>query len=153
MEKELLKKLGEETIYSAKGHFKSCDIRRNLVTTTIWLCALVNVFGILGLETPISKVISVFGLLGTIALLLWNEGDGKNYRARHKGHGEKYLAIHKEIRACYLLDNCNSQDIKRLSDKVQEIDKENKPDISIIARRWAKKAIEKTGETDNWFKE
>ncbi len=29
-EKELLRKLGEETLYSAKGHFKSCDLRRQL---------------------------------------------------------------------------------------------------------------------------
>lgn len=50
-EKELLRKLGEETIYSAtclrathrqKGHFKACDLRRQLVTYTIWLCATEN---------------------------------------------------------------------------------------------------------------
>ena len=28
LEKVLLKKLGEETLYSAKGHFKSVDLRR-----------------------------------------------------------------------------------------------------------------------------
>jgi len=38
--KELLRKLGEETIYSAKGHFKACDLRRQLVTNTIWIVPL-----------------------------------------------------------------------------------------------------------------
>ena len=90
MEKELLRKLGEETIYSAKGHFKACDIRRNSITITIWLCAIVNVFGILGFDEITGKAISVIGLLGTISLLLWNEGEGKNYRAKHKEFGEKY---------------------------------------------------------------
>lgn len=47
--KELLKKLGEETLYSAKGHFKACDLRRQLVTYTIWICALLNIVGMLQL--------------------------------------------------------------------------------------------------------
>ena len=42
-EKELLKKLGEETLYSAKGHFKACDLRRQLITYTIWICAILNI--------------------------------------------------------------------------------------------------------------
>jgi hypothetical protein len=53
-DKELLKKLGEETVYSAKGHCKACDIRRNLVTITIWSCAILNVAGIIGIGGSIS---------------------------------------------------------------------------------------------------
>lgn len=35
MQKELLQKLGEETIYSAKGHFKACDLRDTLIPKLI----------------------------------------------------------------------------------------------------------------------
>lgn len=152
-EKELLKKLGEETLYSAKGHFKACDIRRYLITYTIWLCAILNVTGIIGIDPSIDKWLTAVGLFGTIALLIWNEGEGKNYRAKHKEAGEKYLALHKEIRGCYYLDDCSKEQIHLLSKKVIEFDKSEKPEIPGFARRWAKKAIEsKDPETDNWFK-
>lgn len=151
MDKELLKKLGEETIYSAKGHFKSCDIRRNLTTFTIWFCTFINVLGIIGFTPVVGKILSVMGLLGMISLLLWNEGDGKNYRSKHKRFGEAYLSIHKEIRAYYLLSEYDKDEIEKLSQKVMELDSKNKPDISILARKWAKKAIEENGETDNWY--
>ena len=105
-EKELLRKLGEETIYSAKGHFKACDIRRQLITFTIWCCAVLNIVGIMGIDPVAGKIFAAVCLFGTIALLIWNEGEGKNYRAKHKEAAEKYLALHKEIRACYFLDNC-----------------------------------------------
>ena len=148
---ELLKKLGEETIYSAKGHFKACDLRRNCITITIWLCAIVNVLGILGFNGIIGKGTSVIGLLGTISLLLWNEGEGKNYRVKHKEYGEKYLSVHKKIRECYFLEESSIDEVKELSNHVREIDREVKPDIPRIAYKLSKKAIEKTGETDNWF--
>ena len=152
MRKELLKKLGEETIYSAKGHFKAVDIRRNLVTVTIWTCAILNIFGLFDLNSLVGRILSAFGLLGTIALLIWNEGEGKNYRANHKRAAEEYLALHKQIRECYFLDACSDEIIKSLSEKVQALDKSEKPDIPGIARRMAKKAIEgKDAEIDNWF--
>jgi len=151
-EKELLKKLGEETIYSAKGHFKACDIRRNLVTITIWVCALINVVGLFDLSTIAGKMLSAVGLIGTIALLIWNNGDGKNYRAKHKEAAEKYLALHKEIRSCFFLNDNNIDQTELLCKKVINLDKSDKPEIPGLARRLAKKAIEKKdSETDNWF--
>jgi len=151
-EKELLRKLGEETLYSAKGHFKSADIRRQLVTSTIWLCALLNVIAIIGINPTWDKLLSAVSLFGLIALLIWNEGEGKNYRARHKQAAETYLSLHKEIRSCYFLDECNKLQVEILNKKVIEFDKSEKPDISGFARRWAKKVIEsKDPETDNWF--
>src|SRR3972149_9818912 len=149
--KELLKKLGEETIYSAKGHFKACDIRRNLITITIWICAILTVVGLIGINPIIDKWISAISLFGLIALLIWNEGEGKNYRAVHKQAGENYLSLHKEIRACYFLGNLNKEMVEELSQKVIQFDKSNKPEIPGIARWFAKRAIEKKGETDNWF--
>jgi hypothetical protein len=152
MEKELLKKLGEETLYSAKGHFKACDLRRQLITITIWLCAILNVVGLIGIHPIIDKWLTSVGLFGTIALLIWNEGEGKNYRAKHKEAAEKYLALHKEIRSCFFLDDCNKLRVEELSKSVSDFDKSDKPEIPGFARKWAKKAIEsKDPETDNWF--
>jgi len=154
MEKVLLNKLGEETIHSAKGHFKAADIRRQLITYTIWLCALLNIVSIYGVHPILDKWLAGVGLFGTIALLLWNEGEGKNYRANHKTIGEKYLSLHKEIRMCYFINDCSKEEVQRLSEEVSNLDKTNKPDIPGLARWLAKKAIEsKNPETDNWFKE
>lgn len=153
-EKALLKKLGEETLYSAKGHFKSCDLRRQLVTYTIWLCAILNVVSVIGINSTADKILAAVGLFGTIALLIWNEGESKNYRAKHKQAAESYLSLHKEIRSCYFLNECSKDEVERLSKTVIEFDKSEKPEIPGFARRWAKKVIEsKDPETDNWFLE
>src|SRR5687768_807727 len=106
-EKELLRKLGEETIYSAKGHFKACDLRRNLVTTAIWTCVATSILDIMNI-IPNDIWFDAIGLFGAIALLIWNEGDGKNYRGKHKEAAEKYLALHKEVRSCYFLNDCST---------------------------------------------
>lgn len=151
-EKELLRKLGEETLYSAKGHFKACDLRRYLITNTIWICAVLNVLGIIGIHPIVDKWFSAIGLFGTIALLMWNEGEGKNYRAKHKEAAEKYLALHKEIRSSYFLSDCDKTQVEQLSKTLIQFDQSEKPEIPICARKWAKKVIEsKDPETDNWF--
>lgn len=150
--RELLRKLGEETIHSAKGHFKACDLRRQLVTSTIWGCAILNVVGIYGITLSVDKWLSAIGLFGSIALLIWNEGEGKNYREKHKQAGEKYLALHKEIRAFYYLGNNSKEMVEELGKKVSLLDQSEKPEIPGFARRWAKRVIEgKDPETDNWF--
>lgn len=152
IERELIRKLGEETLYSAKGHFKACDLRRQQITLTIWLCALLNVVGVVGITPLVDKWLSAVGLIGTIGLLIWNEGEGKDYRAQHKHAGEKYLAMHKEIRSCFFLSHCTREEVERLSRGVTDLDKSKKPEVPGAARKWAKKAIEKSDpETDNWF--
>lgn len=152
-QEELLKKMAEETIYSAKGHFKASDLRHMLITSTIWFCAFINVLGIMGFESEIAKWIAFLGLLGTIALLLWNQGEDKEYRSRHKHSAEKYLALHKEIRAYYFLEEYDSGEVKKLSKKVSEFDQSEKPNIPWLARKWSQRAIQKGNETDNWFEE
>ena len=151
-EKELLKKLGEETIYSAKGHFKACDLRRQLITYTIWGCVLVNVIGVIGIGQSVDQWIAAIGLFGTIALLIWNEGEGKDYRARHKAAAESYLALHKEIRSVYFLEQYDKAAVEDIRKRVSELDCSARPDIPGYARRLSKRAIEsKDPETDNWF--
>ena len=149
---KLIKKLAEETIYSAKGHFKSSDIRRTLVTSTIWICAILSVLGMVIDGKEINKWFSAFGLIGTIGLLIWNEGEEKNYRSEHKRTAEQYLSIHKEIRDLYFLNKSSTNELQTLSNKVKELDKQEKPDITYLARKWAQFAIKKNNETDNWYK-
>jgi hypothetical protein len=152
MEKELLRKLGEETIYTAKGHFKAGDIRRQLTTITIWGCTVLNVLGLFDIHPILSKCFTAVGIFGTIALLIWNEGEGKDYRIKHKSIAEKYLALHKEIRDCYFLATCSPREVEELSQKVRQLDREEKPEIPFAARKAAKKAIEKKNpEIDTWF--
>lgn len=151
MNNKLLQKLGEETIYSAKGHFKACDLRRNLVTITIWSCAVLNVVGIIGLGEYWDKSFSIIGLFGTIALLIWNEGEGKDYRSNHKQAGEAYLAVHKEVRELFFRDQVTPEELESINKKVRKLDKSEKPEIPHLARKWAQKAIQKYNETDNWF--
>jgi len=150
-EKELLRKLGEETLYSAKGHFKACDLRRNVIALAIWVCVITSILDIMNLITN-DIWFDAIGLFGAIALLIWNEGEGKNYRAKHKEAAEKYLALHKEIRSCYFLSDCDKTQVEQLSKTVIQFDQSEKPEIPSYARKWAKKAIESNDpETDNWF--
>lgn len=150
-EKQLLQKLGEETLYSAKGHFKACDLRRNLVTLAIWVCVVTSILDIMNLLAN-DVWFDAIGLFGAIALLIWNEGEGKDYRSQHMAAGEKYLSLHKEVRACYFLNDCSSVLVAELSNKISQFDQSKKPEIPGFARRLAKKAIESNDpETDNWF--
>lgn len=148
---ELLRKLGEETMYSAKGHFKACDIRRNSVTATMWGGLVLNILGMADLCPGLNQWIAGLGLFGAVGLLIWNEGEDKDYRANHKKYGEEYLSLHKKIRGCYFLGEPKEDEIRALNAKVAELDKIPKPEIPLMARKWAKNAIEKYGETDNWF--
>jgi hypothetical protein len=62
------------------------------------------------------------------------------------------LALHKEIRTCYFLSDCDKIQVEQLSKTVSQFDQSEKPEIPSYARKWAKKVIEgKDPETDNWF--
>ena len=110
--KKLVQKLGEDTIYSAKGHFKACDIRRVCVTTTIWICAIVSIMGIAISNPILCKVLSVVSLFGMIALLIWDSAANKEYCSNHKQVAEQYLALHKNIRAAFYLEFLSKEKIE-----------------------------------------
>lgn len=150
--KQLVQKLGEDTIYSAKGHFKACDIRRICVTTTIWICAIVSVIGIAISNPILCKVLSVVSLFGMIALLIWDSAANKEYCSNHKQAAEKYLALHKDLRTAFYFDSLSKEKIEELNNEVNKLNQSCKWDIPLFARKWAKKAIEKKdSEVDKWF--
>lgn len=150
-EKELLRKIGTETLYSAKGHFKSVDIRRMETKFTIVGCMMLSLAGVIGINQTADKWLSTIGLFFTFLLFYWDAEEGKDYRTHHKKVAELYLALHKEIRSCYFLTTCETDEVKKLSTKVMQLDQSTKPDIPWLARKWAQSAIEKYDETDNWF--
>ncbi len=151
--KELLLKLGEETIYTAKGHFKACDIRRIETTITLWGCAIINILCLLFRNGTLCTCLSAISLFGMIALLIWDSSSNKDYRQLHKNIAEKYLSLHKEIRDLYFLGNTSQEQIEQISRKVRELDCSDKLEIPCLARHCAKRAIEKKdSEIDNWFR-
>jgi hypothetical protein len=151
-EKKLLLKMAEETIYSAKGHFKACDIRRNIITLTILACAALNILGIISICNIVDRYLSAICLFGTVTLLIWDYGERKDYVAKHKTTAEKYLALHKEIRSYYFLNKYSKEQVEQLNEKIIQLDQSEKLVIPYFARKLAKRAIEKEDpETDNWF--
>jgi len=153
MEKELLRRLGEETLHSAKGHFKACDLRRWSLSTATWICFTFSIISLGIVNHEFDMILKMGAVLASVGLLIWNEGTGKEYRTLQRLAGEKYLALHKEIRACYFLTSCEIDHVEKLSRKVSEYDEDNsRPEIPWLARVWARYAVEKSGETDNWYK-
>lgn len=150
---EIIQKLGEDTIYSAKGHFKACDIRRSCMNITIWTCVIVNIVGLIFSNPVLCKIMSSISLFGMIALLIWDSGENKDYRSKHKRAAENYLALHKEIRDIYYSDDITQQDISALSNRVIELNQSCELEIPSFARKRAKKAIEnkEDSEVDKWY--
>lgn len=150
--KRLLKKMAEETIYSAKGHFKSADVRSGLIGFVIWSCMILAILRLASDSAHIGKISASLTLFGSIALLLWNQGESKDYRQRHKEIGEKYLSLHKELRELFYLEKLESSVVENISLRIRNLDQSLKPTISYLGRNLSKRAIEKNKETDNWYK-
>jgi hypothetical protein len=102
-------------------------------------------------ETGYDRLLAAVGLFGTIALLIWNEGDGRNYKEKHKKTGESYLEVHKEARELFFREELSEDDLRLLNQRLRELDNSEKPDIPFAARKLAQWAIEKYDETNNWF--
>jgi hypothetical protein len=85
--------------------------------------------------------------------LIWNEGEGKDYRIKHKQTAELYLSIHKELRDLYFMEKGNKDQLQEISNKIKLLDQSINPDIPFLARKLSQLAIEKNKETDNWYKD
>lgn len=153
--KNLIKEWGENTAYSAKGHFKSADLRK--ITITILL--IVNlIFALLTLVdigvSPVAiKIMGVVSLIATIYLLIFESQNGKNSIKEHMLIGEEYLSIHYELQYLFSKDLISESEIEEIRRKLNEIRKKDQPMISQIAKNCATRAIEKKGEMIMWWKE
>ena len=150
-EKDLLRKLGLETIYTAKGHFKAGDLRRWLVGVAVWGGVVASLFDILNLIAD-DRLFDGLGLLFSMALLIWYQNSGEKEETEHHKAAELFLELHMMIRDAYF--GVDDTETKALSERVRKLNKSKRPKIPRLAYKMARKAITKEdSETDNWFYE
>jgi hypothetical protein len=146
-----LRSVGQETIFTAKGHFKASDWHKLRSLLLLFICLCCDVVGI-AVEGELGKVLNIAGAILTGLLLIWEAQDGKNFRDRHKEAANKYLTLHKDIRKLYRDGPPDEATFEELRKRQRELDEESRPDISWLPRMWAKWSIEKFDETENWWK-
>jgi len=152
MTKELLQKMGEETIYTAKGHFKSADYNRICTRSLLLLSLVADVVGLL-IEGNWGTALNLAGIVSAVILLVKDAEDGKDQRRKHQFLANKYLSLHKKLRSAFYNPNISEGDIQQLQLACEQLDTQKKnPDISLIPRIWAKWAIESWHETDEWWR-
>lgn len=153
MSKELLKHIGENTAYSAKGHFKTSDLRRSLVYFYIVINMIFAVIAVSGLfGNTLVKILSVLSLLASILLLITETHGGLSICDRHVKCANKYLELHNDVYAEFLKDDHNQEAIMKLQDRMNAMNKSSRPNINLGGRLWAKWAIENFGEMKIWWK-
>lgn len=153
-ERELMRKIGEESIYTAKNYFKCFDSASICKNVLLWL----NLFLMVGSVAlamfdccaTLGKTLIVVSLIDMI-LLLYLDGKCSNaYLCDCQRSANAYLALHKRARAVYF---GVEEDAEKIDCEMRKLDEQAHPRIHLIARILAKRAIEKSGEVDLWFKE
>ena len=99
IQKEILKSYGENTAYSAKCHFKSADILKNISILLILFTVIITVVNLsCEIENKIFlKIVNIVtGILTFITLIY----DINGYRD-HKEIAENYLSLHYKIKNVY----------------------------------------------------
>lgn len=153
MDKKLLKAYGESTAYTAKGHFKAADIRRRLNLVLIVLIMAISVLSISQLiqSVLVAQIMGVCSLLASIFLLIFEFHDGHDTHIRHRLYADKYLELHYDIFHAFESDECTQEEIKKLKNRMNKLNRKERPTISSFARKSAKKAIEVKKEMIVWW--
>lgn len=153
MSKELLKHIGESTAYSAKGHFKTADIRR--ITTYLYIVVNI-VFAVMAISGLFAQlwiqILSVISLIASILLLISETHGGLGICSKHSKFGNMYLELHNDTYAEFLKERIEQSSIERLQERLNKLNKTERPNINLGGRYWAKYAIEKSGEMTKWWK-
>src|SRR5690606_39550470 len=153
MSKELLKHIGESTAYSAKGHFKTADIRR--VSTYLYIVVNI-VFPLLviyGLFAQLwIQILSVISLIASILLLISETHGGLGICSKHSKFGNMYLELHNDTYEEFLKERIEQSTVEKLQERLNKLNKTERPNINLGERYWAKYAIEKSGEMTKWWK-
>lgn len=153
MSEKLLKHIGESTAYSAKGHFKTADIRRISTYTYIVVNIVFAVMAISGLFSQFwIQLFSVSSLIASILLLVSENHGGLGICSMHSKFGNMYLELHNDTYAAFLKDDLDQNSIDILQERFNKLNKTERPNINLIGRHWAKHAIEKSGEMTKWWK-
>lgn len=153
MSKELLKHVGESTAYSAKGHFKTADIRR--ISTYIYIVVNI-VFAVMAISGLFSQLwiqlLSIASLIASILLLISETHGGLGICSRHTKFGNLYLELHNDTYSEFLKESLDQQNVEKLQERLNKLNKTERPNINLGGRHWAKYAIEKSGEMTKWWK-
>ncbi len=153
MSKELLKHIGESTAYSAKGHFKTADIRR--ISTYLYIVVNI-VFAIMAISGLFAQlwiqILSVISLVASILLLISETHGGLGICSKHSKFGNMYLELHNDTYAEFLKERIEQSSVEKLQERLNKLNKTKRPNINLGGRYWAKYAIEKSGEMTKWWK-
>lgn len=152
MSRVLLRHIGESTAHSAKGHFKTADIRR--ITTYLYIFVNISfaVVAISGLFNQLwIQILSVASLLSSILLLISENRGGLGICSEHSKFANQYLELHNDTYAEFLEEIPNDENTRKLHERFNKLNKAVRPNISLVGRKWAKYAIEKKGEMNMWW--
>lgn len=153
MRKELIKQWGGNSAYSAKGHFKSADLKRIWIKILVTVNVLFAVFSLLEFGMPLlTKFLAVISLVASILILVFESQNEKNSIRRHMATGDEYLQIHFDLQELFHSPKIKEEDFEKVSKRMKKITEKDKPIISQIGKKWAKHAIEKKQEMINWWK-
>ncbi len=150
---ETIQYFGECTAYSAKGHFKSADLRRILT----YLFAITNIiFSILSLldfvSLAVTKWLGAACLFSSFKLLMYSTKDEADFASSSMKAGEEYLKLHNDILVLHSSGSVTQSDLELIKERLNELNTKPRPPISFFAKYWAKYSIEKMGEMNIWWK-
>lgn len=153
MSKNVLKQIGESAAYSSKGHFKTSDIRR--LTTYIYI-TLNFALSILCLSNIVAnfwiQIFSVISLFASVLLLISETHGGLSVCNEHEKYANLYLELHNDIYMLFQNDIPDENEVSQLTERLNQLNKKQRPNITIGGKYWAKYAIERSGEMNVWWK-
>lgn len=153
MSKELLKHIGESTAYSAKGHFKTADIRRLSTYIYITLNFALSILCLANIVTTLwLQIFSIISLFASILLLISETHGGLSICREHMRFGNQYLELHNDTYTEFLNPYVTQQKVEELKDRFNTLNKKERPNINVGGKFWAKFSIEKMKEMNIWWK-
>ncbi len=153
--KDLLKKWGENTAYSAKCHFKMSDMNSYWIYGLVLINILFAVFSIMDMDdgnVRLARLFSTISLIASLLIVIHESRKSNRTTLTHKEVGESYLALHYDIQALYHQSKPSNSQVEDTKEKVKELNLKPKPSVSFLGKWWADRAIEKTGEMHKWWK-
>jgi adenylate kinase family enzyme len=114
---------------------------------------LFAIFSLIGFQLPIvSKIFGIISLVASILILVYESQENKSTIKRHMSMGDEYLDIHYQLQELFFKDKFEDDDFDDVKERIQKLNKKDKPIINQIAKWQAKSAIEKKGEMTKWWK-
>ena len=143
-----LKRMGIETAYSSKGHFKTADWMSWSLASYISVPLVTSLLQALFIFSDFwNRVLSLLGLLFSFfalsSVLASNRDKANRAIEGHMDLGNKYLAIHKEIRILMAdLTGVTTDQLTDLQERISELDRQTSRNrINLVGRWWMKARI------------